>query len=339
MSLVTLGTSLAERRSLPDAVIEAGVNVMAGRARRWLRSGKAKPAAAVLEIMARGPIAYRSDQASRPELPADFFGLVLGPRRKHSCCRYEGRDSTLAEAEDLGLETTAAHADLRDGQLVLELGCGWGSLSLWMAEQYPASRITAVSNSDSQREYILAQAAARGLTNLRVVTADMNDFTIGQSFDRIVSVEMLEQMTNWQVLLQRIRGWLRQDGRLFIHVFCHRTTPYIFDPANREDWIARHFFSGGILPSHDLLSLATKDLAIEAEWRWSGGHYARTIRDWLKNFDRNETAITEMFQPVYGGETEVWKRRWRLFFLAAAGLFGHEGGSEWGVSHYLLRPA
>jgi cyclopropane-fatty-acyl-phospholipid synthase len=341
MSLVTFATGAIERAPLPDVLTKAGIGWLCGRTRRKLAAGGAKAEANFARHIAGEAIAERPDAANTQhyEVPAAFFERVLGPRRKYSCCLYEHANTTLADAEDLALATTASHADLRDGQSVLELGCGWGSLTLWMAQAYPASRITAVSNSNSQRAYIEAQAAARGLTNLRVITADMNDFEIGQSFDRIVSVEMFEHMTNWPKLLRRVAGWLRQDGRLFIHVFTHRSTPYRFDTADKEDWIAQHFFTGGIMPSHGLLRLCADTLAIEEEWRWSGTHYARTARDWLANFDRESARIDDILVATYGADAALWKRRWRLFFLATAGLFGHAGGSEWGVSHYRLRPA
>jgi cyclopropane-fatty-acyl-phospholipid synthase len=211
-------------------------------------------------------------------------------------------------------------------------------LSLWMAERYSLSRITAVSNSASQRAYIEAEAASRGLRNLRVITADMNEFSIDTRFDRVVSVEMFEHMTNWQALLHRVHGWLRPDARLFLHVFSHRTAPYLFDIEDKEDWIAQHFFTGGIMPSHELIRHVANDFRVERDWRWNGTHYARTARDWLANFDRNETEIREVLRAVYGADAALWKRRWRLFFLATAGLFGHSDGEEWGVSHYRLRP-
>ena len=224
------------------------------------------------------------------------------------------------------------------GTRILELGCGWGSLSLWMAERYPASRIVAVSNSASQRDYIQARSQARGLSNLSVVTADVNDFDTAARFDRIVSVEMFEHVSNWRALLGRARGWLRRDGRLFLHVFAHRGRPYSFETENEADWIARHFFTGGIMPSHDLVRQFADLFEVEAEWRWSGDHYRRTALDWLKNFDRQSAPIATSLRLVYGDDWRVWRRRWRLFFLATAGLFGHDGGDVWGVSHYRLRP-
>jgi cyclopropane-fatty-acyl-phospholipid synthase len=286
------------------------------------------------------PIAAHTDAANAQhyELPAAFFGLVLGPRRKYSCCLYDGAAQTLEAAEIHALEESCAHAGLADGQDVLELGCGWGSLSLWMAEQYPRSRITAVSNAHAQRAHIEAEARARGLANLTIVTADMNAFSTTRRFDRVVSVEMFEHMANWQALLARVRGWLAPEGRLFVHVFAHRTTPYRFDHTNDADWVAKYFFTGGLMPSHGLMQHFGTLFSVEAEWRWSGEHYRRTARDWLANYDRNEAAITGLLAGVYGDDASLWHRRWRLFFLATAGLFGYGGGGEWGVSHYLMAP-
>jgi cyclopropane-fatty-acyl-phospholipid synthase len=271
-------------------------------------------------------------------MPA-FFALVLGQNRKYSSCFYKEPESTLREAEEEALRQTIEHADLADGQSILELGCGWGSLSLFMARQFPNSRVTAVSNSRSQREYIEAEAASRGLINLHVITRDMNVFDPGQQFDRIVSVEMFEHMMNWRELMNRVRGWLKPDGRFFLHIFTHRSGTYLFDRADKEDWIAQHFFTGGVMPSHQLIRQYADLFEVEKEWRWSGVHYQRTALDWLKNFDRHRDAIERVLRPVYGSSTSLWMRRWRWFFLATAGLFGYADGSEWGVSHYRMTAA
>jgi cyclopropane-fatty-acyl-phospholipid synthase len=339
VSLVSVATNVIERVPFPDAVTSAGISFLVDRTRRKLAREGGANESDFARLMARHPIAVRPDAANAQhyEVPAAFFALVLGARRKYSCCLYGGGTQSLDVAEERALAETAEHADLADGQDILELGCGWGSLSLWMAERYPAARITAVSNSASQRAHIEAEAARKGFTNLRVITADMNDFSIDDRFDRVVSVEMFEHMTNWQSLLRRIHGWLRPDGRLFLHVFSHHAAPYLFDTADKEDWIAQHFFTGGIMPSHGLIRHVAEVFEVEADWRWNGVHYARTARDWLANFDRNEAAVMEVLRGVYGTEAALWKRRWRLFFLATAGLFGHAGGTEWGVSHYRLR--
>jgi cyclopropane-fatty-acyl-phospholipid synthase len=337
MSLTGLAARAVERAPLPDVISRLGVDYLVGRARRQL---DAEGETLFVREMDQRPIALATADANRQhyELPADFFALILGPRRKYSSCLYEGAAS-LADAEERALAETCAHAGLADGQDVLELGCGWGSLSLWLAEHHPASRITAVSNSASQRAYIEAEAQRRGFEHLRVITADMNDFAAHAQFDRIVSVEMFEHMSNWRALLSRAQGWLKPDGRLFLHVFTHRSRPYSFEVADEADWIAQHFFTGGIMPSHGLIRQFPDLFAVEAEWRWSGDHYRRTALHWLANFDSNAVPIAGILRKTYGADWQVWRRRWRLFFLATAGLFGADGGEVWGVSHYRLKAA
>ena len=337
--MINLATAAAERLPLPDSIMRLGINLLVGRTASHLaapRPGAERAFAAQSEAF---PIATHTDDANAQhyELPPEFFGLVLGPRRKYSCCLYEDGADGLEAAEIRALAQTCRNADLRDGQSVLELGCGWGSLSLWMAEHYPTSRFLAVSNSASQRGYIEGEAKARGFDNLRVVTADMNDFSCAASFDRVVSVEMFEHMSNWPALLGRVHGWLAPEGRAFIHVFSHRSTPYRFDPENETDWIAQHFFTGGVMPSHGLMSHSSSLLEVEDSWRWSGDNYRRTAEDWLLNYDLHGDAIATLLRGVYGSQAAIWQRRWRLFFLATSGLFGYKRGSEWGVSHYRLR--
>lgn len=335
-----------EAAPMPDRLTLLGIDYLCGAANRRLSMASAGVEAAFARSMAERPVAENTEDANAQhyELPPEFFALALGPQRKYSCCLYTTVGDTLAEAEQNALSETAAHAGLEDGQEVLELGCGWGSLSLWMAERYPTSRIVSVSNAHAQRRYIEAEAASRGLTNLSVITCDMNrfdpaDHTPGRRFDRVVSVEMFEHMSNWPLLLQRVRGWLAPQGRLFLHVFTHKSTPYRFDSTDRTDWIAQHFFTGGVMPSHGLIDHFGAVFEVEQSWKWSGEHYRRTAMDWLANFDRNDARIRVLMSEVYGPDARLWRRRWRLFFLSVAGLFGHAGGSEWGVSHYRLRPA
>jgi cyclopropane-fatty-acyl-phospholipid synthase len=338
--MIALVTAAAERAPLPDALTRAGIWSLVALARRKLASTPEGTEAGFAADFANHPIAVHTEDANAQhyELPPEFFALVLGPRRKYSCALYDEATDTLAAAEIRALEETCRHADLADGQRILELGCGWGSLSLWMAEHLPNARITAVSNSASQRTYIEGEARARGLKNLTIITADMNAFDTGEKFDRVVSVEMFEHMANWRALLGRIRGWLAPDGRLFVHVFAHRSTPYRFDHTNEADWIAKYFFTGGLMPSHGLMHQFADLFTVEADWRWSGAHYRRTANDWLANYDRNRRPIAALLAGVYGADAALWHRRWRLFFLATAGLFGHAGGDEWGVSHYRLAP-
>ncbi len=339
MNLTAAATGAVERLPLPDSITRAGIALLVGRTSRRLRHTAPDAEQAFAAAMSGRPIALHSAAANAQhyELPAEFFELVLGPQHKYSCCLYQDGDD-LAAAEERALAETAAHAALADGQRILELGCGWGALSLWMAQHYPAADIVAVSNSHAQRRFIEAEAERRGLGRLRVITADMNAFAPDGRFDRVVSVEMWEHMSNWQALLQRVQGWLHRDGRLFLHVFSHARMPYAFDHADKTDWIAQHFFTGGIMPSHGLIHLLESQLRVEAEWRWSGTHYQRTAEDWLANYDGNSAAIDGVLSSVYGRDAALWKRRWRLFFLATAGLFGAPGG-DWGISHYRLRPS
>ena len=341
MSLLATSIQAFEGAPLPDVARRAAIRLLVAGARRQASGSGADAEARFAREMASRPIAELPQEANRQhyEVPAAFFRACLGPRLKYSSCLYAPGD-TLAQAEDRALAETCAHAALADGQRILELGCGWGSLSLWMAQRYPGARITSVSNSASQRAFILARAQERGLGNLEVVTCDMNDFAAEPgAFDRVVSVEMFEHMANWRALLGRIKGWLKPEGRLFIHVFTHRTTPYRFDVADDADWIAQHFFAGGVMPSHGLMAQFPDIFAVEEDWRWSGTHYQRTAEHWLANYDANAQAIRPVLREVYGADATLWHRRWRLFFLATAGLFGHRGGQEWGVSHYRLRPA
>jgi len=331
--------NFAERVSLPDSITLAGIAYLVGRTRRRLATPSPRGETAFACHMSDYPVAIHTADANAQhyEVPARFFELVLGPHRKYSCCLYEAGVDTLAEAEKRALAETARNAGLANGQHILELGCGWGSLSLWMAEHFPDAQILSVSNSRSQRAFIESEIALRGLRNLEIVTADMNDFATDGRFDRIVSVEMFEHMSNWRELLTRAKAWLYADGNLFLHVFSHKAASYRFDHQNDADWIARHFFTGGIMPSHGLIREFGDLFTLEQEWRWSGTHYARTAFDWLANFDRHEKEVEDILASVYGADAELWRRRWRLFFLATAGLFGHAGGEEWGVSHYRLK--
>lgn len=341
MSLIASAISVVERTPLPDPLLRMGVNFLVGRTSQRLGAASQSATESFARDMARYPIAIHAREANEQhyEVPSRFFELALGPRLKYSCCYYDSPQTTLEEAEVRALEETARHAALEDGQRILELGCGWGSLSLFMAQRYPGARIMAVSNSTGQRRHIQKEASRLGLDNLTVVTADMNVFTTHERFDRIVSVEMFEHMSNWRGLLTKAREWLVPDGRLFIHVFTHRHQPYRFDHADKADWIAQHFFTGGIMPSHGLIHTFGDLFDVEAEWRWSGAHYRRTARDWLENFDANRDEIDKALNETYGRDAALWRKRWRLFFLATEGLFGARGGEEWGVSHYRLRAA
>ena len=336
---------LAERRWIPDSLIRMGIRRLLRRRQREDAPLSAEQqqqlARQFAEELRESPLAIEAEAANAQhyEVPAAFFQSVLGPHLKYSCCLYENPRTTLAEAEEAMLRTTCQRADLADGQRILELGCGWGSLSLWMAKQYPGSSITAISNSHSQRENIQQQAESQGLENLRVITADMRDFETGEQFDRVVSVEMFEHMRNYQLLLQRISRWLTPEGKLFVHIFCRRRLPYVFETEGEDNWMGRHFFTGGIMPSVDLFSHFRDDLAVTESWTINGEHYARTCDDWLRNLDRRRGEIETLFaNGMEGSEARLMVQRWRMFFMACAELFRYDGGDEWFVGHYLLEP-
>jgi cyclopropane-fatty-acyl-phospholipid synthase len=330
-----------EQGRIPDAVVRRGIRALLRARLTELEAGgpeaQAERSARFLAAMASAPVALVPALANEQhyELPEEFFGAVLGPHRKYSGCFYGPGTRTLGEAEAAALAITCERAGLADGQQVLELGCGWGSLSLWMAAHYPGSRITAVSNSNSQRRYIEQQAAARGLANLQVITCDMNAFQAPGQYDRIVSVEMFEHMRNWRELFARVAGWLAPGGRFFMHVFVHRAVPYAFEDQGDDDWLSRHFFSGGMMPSDELPAFLQDHLRLEARWRWDGRHYERTANDWLANMDARRAEVWPILARTYGeGEAQRWWSRWRMFFMACAELWGYERGSQWWVSHY-----
>lgn len=338
MSVVSAIIGTAERVPLPDVVIRAAIQRLCSRTATRLSARGAGDDAAFAGRMMLRPIAEGSGAGLR-EVPASFFAEVLGPNRKFSSCFYKTDATTLQEAEEEALRQTVEHAGLADGQTILELGCGWGSLSLWIARQFPHAKVTAVSASQAQRAHVEEEAQRRGLLNLRVVTADMNVFAPEGQFDRIVSVEMFEQMTNWRKLMTRVRSWLEPEGRFFLHAVTHRSGSQLFDPLDGDDWIAQHLFTGGLIPSHHLVRQFGDIFAIEKEWCWSGTHYQRTATDWLANFDAHRGVIDASLRRVHGEETALWLRRWRWLLLATSGLFGYADGTEWGVSHYRMKAA
>lgn len=325
----TLGQRLAEGGHLPLPVLRWGVRRLL-RAR--LRDEQRRNRDLRTELAA-GPIALTPELANAQhyELPAAFFELVLGPRLKYSGAYWPPGVDTLAAAEEAMLELTIERAQLADGQHILELGCGWGSLCLTLAHRFPAARLLAVSNSALQRRFIEARAPA----NLAVVTADMNAFTTDRRFDRVVSIEMFEHMRNYGELLRRIAGWLEPSGKLFVHIFCHSRLTYPFETADADDWMGRYFFSGGLMPAFDLLPSFQETLRLEHQWAVGGEHYQRTARAWRETHERRRASVLPVLAETYGpSHAERWFQRWRLFFLACEELFGYRGGAEWLVGHY-----
>ena len=347
MSAITAkAVSWTESGLVPDTVIRAGIRRLLESKRKEIHSGDIENAASTVnrfvKMMNESPIALVPDLANEQhyEVPAGLFAQVMGDHLKYSCCYWPNQVDNLSQAEEAALALSVERAGIEDGMAVLDLGCGWGSLSLWIAEHFPNASVTSVSNSSSQREFILKQAGERSIKNIDVITCDMNDFGTDKRFDRVVSIEMFEHMRNYGELFRRINEWLLPDGRFFMHIFCHRTTPYEYIDKGPTDWMSRHFFSGGIMPSSDLPLRFAQDLSIVSKWHWNGQHYARTCNAWLENMDKNEQEIMSIFADCYGeGSASLWWQRWRIFFMACAELFDYDEGHEWYVGHYLFQKA
>jgi cyclopropane-fatty-acyl-phospholipid synthase len=333
----------AERGWIPDPLIRAGIRAICRRRAKSTTDDPELLAEATQDFltdMSASPIAEAPELANAQhyEVPPDFFLNVLGPALKYSCCYWPSdRQTTLAEAEGEALRRTCDNALLVDGQRVLELGCGWGSLTLHMAANYPRSQVLAISNSVAQREFIQETARARGLSNVEVLTADINAFSPSGQFERIVSVEMFEHVRDHARLLERISHWLSPEGRLLVHVFCGAGPPYPYEDKGADDWMARNFFSGGVMPSDDLLLRYQRDLLVERQWRWSGEHYHKTLEAWLARLDQNRPQALATLSAAGERDAPQAVQRWRLFLMACSELFGYDHGRRWWVSHYRFR--
>ena len=332
----------AERGWLPDALIRFGIRRLCAQRLRDEQAGGLDAQAArfqrLIDDLRESPVAIHTDAANAQhyELPPAFFRLCLGARLKYSGCYYPTGSETLDQAEDAMLALYGERAELADGQDILELGCGWGSLTLWMAQRYPNARITAVSNSRPQREHIERRCRELHLGNVRVITQDVNQLLLDAAqFDRVVSVEMFEHMRNYGALLSRIASWLRPAGKLFVHIFAHRTCMYAFETAGEDNWMGRHFFTGGLMPASDTLLWFQQHLRIEQRWHVDGTHYQRTANHWLENQDRRRDAVMDVLRQAYGADgARLWFQRWRMFWMSCAELFGYDRGQQWLVAHY-----
>jgi cyclopropane-fatty-acyl-phospholipid synthase len=345
---------LCERGLIPDALSRLGMRQLMKQRLHDEAAGDGEARSQrynrFLAELRAGPIAIETTAANEQhyEVPAEFFHLHLGPRLKYSCALYPTGRETLAQAEEHMLALYAERAQLRDGQRVLDLGCGWGSLSLWLAERYPNSQVVGLSNSSGQREYILARARERGLTNLTILTGNIVNFEfpaqgvepgpsieLETGFDRVLSIEMFEHMKNYGLLLAKIARWMKPEAKLFVHIFVHKLLAYHFQDAGQSDWMSRYFFTGGTMPSENLLLNFQDDVRLEQQWWVDGRHYERTSNHWLDGMDAKRDEIMEVFRRGYGEkDAAVWFQRWRMFYMAVAELFGYAEGNEWGVAHY-----
>ena len=345
-ALTSKAVSWTESGLVPDSVIRAGIRRLLEEKRKEIHSGDVEFAAAVtnrfVDMMNASPVALLPDLANEQhyEVPAEFFSHVLGENLKYSCGFWPEHVKDLSYAESVALQITVERAGIRDGMRVLDLGCGWGSLSLWIAAHFPNSHVTSVSNSKSQRDHILKTAAERSIDNIDVIVCDMNEFSIDMLFDRVVSVEMFEHMRNYGEMFRRIDEWLLPDGCFFMHIFCHRSTPYQYIQKGPADWMSRYFFSGGIMPSANLPMRFPQKLSIAKRWHWSGTHYAKTCDSWLQHMDKKKSVIMPVLSECYGeSDASLWWQRWRMFFMACSELFNYDDGQEWFVGHYLFEKA
>ena len=292
----------------------------------------------------KSPLAIMTDSANKQhyEVPTEFYDLSLGRHKKYSSCYWDKNTKTLEEAEQKALDLSIEHAGIVDGMRVLELGCGWGSLSLELAKRFPNSAITSVSNSKTQKSYIDNQARARGLKNLVILTRDLgveSNYDFGpEKFDRVMSIEMMEHLRNYDLFFKKMSPSIKDDGKFFIHIFTHKNAPYYFETEGEDNWMGKYFFSGGQMPARDLFDEFNNDLVVEKKWDWNGDHYSKTLEAWLENTDQKKSEVLSMFKKTYGEGSEViWYNRWRVFFISCSELFKYNNGEEWGVTHYLMK--
>ncbi len=334
--------SLVERGRVPDALVRQGIRTLLDKRLSSRDKGSSEANQAALEEFAaslrEGPVALGIGERNRGHygLPASFFREALGPRMKFSCCLFPSGEEDLAQAEEAMLAETCGRAGIEDGMDVLDLGCGWGSLTLWIAERFPKCRVTALAVTERQRDFVTQRCAERGVTTVRAVALDLNGSWDYGSYDRVVAVEFLEYLRNWDEALAKIAGMLKPDGKMFAHIFSHRCFAYPYEGEDGDDFLGRYFFAGGLMPSDTLLSCFRDNVEIEKQWRMSGIHYGKTAEAWLSRIDARRDALLPILRENHGANASVWLQRWRLFFLACREMWGYRDGQEWGVSHYLV---
>ncbi len=336
---MSLMINAVEQGFVPEPVVRLGIRNLIGKRLKEISSDPEFHRNRILDKLNETPIAIETQAANKQhyELPADFFFLALGENLKYSCAYYEQDEYTLEQAEVRMLELYCERAQLEDGMDILELGCGWGSMTLFLAKKYPNSTITAISNSNGQREYIESVLLSRGIDNVKIITTDINEFSIDKKFDRIMSIEMFEHVRNYKSLFARVSSWLKDEGKVFIHIFCHREATYFFETEGEDNWMGRYFFTGGVMPGFDLFERVQDSLKLDQKWKVNGKHYQKTSEDWFSNMDARKQSIMEVMSRTYGEkDAHLWFNRWKIFFGSCAELFGYNDGEEWFVGHYLF---
>jgi len=338
--------SLMESGYVPDQIIRAGIKYLLKN--RLIDLYKFEAQAYVddyVEKLKKSPLAVLTDKANEQhyEVPTEYYDLCLGIHKKYSSCFWDESVTSLNQAEQKALDISIERADIRDGMRILELGCGWGSLSLELAKRFPNSEIVAVSNSRTQKQYIEQRARERHLNNLQILTLNLGDESsyklISGRFDRAMSIEMMEHLRNYELFFKKIRQLLNPDGQFFVHVFTHKSHPYFFETDGDDNWMGRYFFSGGQMPSRNLFDVFDQDLQVFQKWDWNGQHYQKTLESWLELMDHNEDQVMMLFKQCYGSaDATKWFNRWRVFYMACSELFGYDQGQTWAVTHYLLKP-
>ncbi len=327
---------------LPDFVIRLGIKFLNKRRLQEhyslsseIRHEKLKEFMLQLKT---GPISVntKTTNAQHYELPTEFFKIVLGPKLKYSCSYFNSKKDTLAEADENMLNIYLQRAKIKNSDEILELGCGWGSLTVYMATQFPKSKITAISNSSVQKKYIDQLLKKRKIKNVNVITSDFNDFSTQKKFDKVVSIEMFEHIRNYEKAFQKVHSFLKKGGQCFIHIFAHREIAYPFEVKDDSDWMSKYFFTGGTMPSNHLFTYFCHPLKINDHWVVNGKQYTYTADKWLENMDANKERVLKIFQDVYEDEYKIWYQYWRIFFMSVAELFGYKNGNEWVINHYLF---